>query len=82
MRSMTSSTGQPVVIEKIGPLSSVLLNRPNKLNSLNLEMVRHLAPIYDQWLEEGNETSCVLMKGAGSKAFCAVTIHDVTCVKA
>jgi enoyl-CoA hydratase/carnithine racemase len=44
-----------------------VLNRPAKLNALNLEMVRDLVPV----LGSLRPNSCLLMEGAGDKAFCA-----------
>lgn len=69
------AAASPVVVKMNGPLATVVLNRPQKLNSLNLEMVRILNPVYQNWLsghpEGSQEISCVLMKAAGDKAFCA-----------
>jgi len=45
----------------------VLLNRPSKLNALNLQMVRDLAPV----LHVLRKNSCLLLEGAGERAFCA-----------
>ena len=49
----------------------VALNRPEVLNALNTQMGRDL---YDQWTRlapEPGDTRCVVLTGAGDKAFCA-----------
>lgn len=53
---------------KLSPaLTQVVLNRPSKMNALNMEMTRDLA----QALAELPSDSCLLMEGAGERAFCA-----------
>lgn len=47
----------------------VVLNRPKALNALNLPMVRHLLPLYEEW-ENDASVSAIVMKGEG-RAFCA-----------
>ena len=45
----------------------VILNRPAKLNALNLDMVRDLVPV----LRNLKPNSCLLLEGAGDRSFCA-----------
>jgi hypothetical protein len=63
-----------VVSSLEGPVGIVTLNRPHKLNALNLDMVRALREVYDAWLllKGSNSTStssptakCIIMRGAG-----------------
>lgn len=48
---------------------SLSLNRPAKLNALNLNMIRLLHTSMDE--VDRRELSCLIMTGAGGKAFCA-----------
>jgi len=59
-----------VVVERSPGMRTVILNRPNALNSLNLEMVRVITPLLQKW-EKSDTVHCVVLKGAGNKAFCA-----------
>lgn len=71
----------PVLIQEYGGHKVVILNRPKALNSLNLEMVRLLTPLYKVWKImivhyigkkwESDPNTVIIMKGAGDKAFCA-----------
>ncbi len=40
------------------------------MNALNLPMVRLLQPLYNKWINDG-DVDTIIMKGSGSKAFCA-----------
>ncbi len=55
------------VVEHVGVLT---LNRPKALNALSLEMVRLLRDQLEAW-EHDSQVRCVLVRGAGDKAFCA-----------
>ncbi|KAL3747807.1 hypothetical protein ACJRO7_016595 [Eucalyptus globulus] len=62
-------TEQPVLFEKHPGVRKVILNRPSKLNSLNLEMISRMfskLKIY----EDDPTVNAVILKGNG-KAFCA-----------
>jgi enoyl-CoA hydratase/carnithine racemase len=68
----TSSAAAPSVIAVTPPTPNgcttrVVLNRPAKLNALNLEMIRALVPV----LRTLKPNSCLLLEGAGDRAFCA-----------
>jgi len=52
-----------------GPIATVTLNRPEKLNALTMEMVDALAAIAAQ-LEADRAVRCVILTGAGERAFC------------
>jgi len=49
----------------------VTLNRPSKFNALNLDMVRTMHPWWDHYLSKKSPIKCIIMDGAGEKAFCA-----------
>ncbi len=46
------------------------LNAPRTLNGLSLEMTRRLAPQLAAWAQDPR-IACVVLRGAGEKAFCA-----------
>ncbi|KAG9306831.1 hypothetical protein G9A89_005732 [Geosiphon pyriformis] len=46
------------------------LNRPEKHNALNLDMVRNITPQLQAW-NESDLCKVIIIKGTGSKAFCA-----------
>ncbi len=48
----------------------VVLNRPQALNALNLDMVRELARILDE-AKADDSVTCLILRGAGERAFCA-----------
>jgi len=48
----------------------ITLNRPKALNALNLPMVRTIHPVLKAWNKD-DSIGCVVIKGAGEKAFCA-----------
>src|SRR3984893_1522596 len=56
--------------EKAGCCGLITLNRPKALNALTLNMVRQIATALDRW-ESDSAVACVIMTGAGCKAFCA-----------
>lgn len=57
-------------VEVHGRLASFVLNRPKALNALNLPMVHTLTAAYERCVADP-AISCILMRGAGGKAFCA-----------
>lgn len=63
-----SSSESDVIIEDIGHVGVITLNRPKALNSLDLSMVRKIHPALIRWEKE---KSLVIVKAAGDKAFCA-----------
>ena len=74
---MSTSSSHPTVLTTQKKNATIMtLNRPKKLNSLTLQMVREL----DQALTQGQNSSCLIMDGAGGKAFCAG--GDVATVRA
>lgn len=66
--------GEPEVLMEFsgaGGSGSVLLNRASKLNSLNLNMIRLLHGVVDELDRRAGQLGCMVMSGAGGKAFCA-----------
>lgn len=61
---------QEIIFQQHLGLCTLELNRPEKLNSLNLEMIRSLTKIF-QMIEEDSQSSVVYLKAKGEKAFCA-----------
>ena len=53
-----------------GSVLTIELNRPHPLNSLNLEMVREIRKALEE-ARTARECRCVLLIGAGDRAFCA-----------
>ena len=63
--------GEPEIIcERRGASGLVTLNRPKALNAITHGMVGRLAEALDAW-ERDPSITCVLIKGAGGRAFCA-----------
>ncbi|KIW48951.1 uncharacterized protein PV06_01507 [Exophiala oligosperma] len=59
-----------VVFKIRGTVGMIQLNRPKKLNSLNGSMIRKIIPVLKRW-ETSDLVNCVVISGAGGKAFCA-----------
>ncbi|XP_055493742.1 3-hydroxyisobutyryl-CoA hydrolase, mitochondrial isoform X2 [Leucoraja erinacea] len=70
LMSTNANSGKEVLLMKSGCAGIITLNRPKALNALNLSMIRQIYPQLKKW-EQDNETSLVIIKGAGEKAFCA-----------
>mmetsp|Transcript_68939 Transcript_68939/g.165447 ORF Transcript_68939/g.165447 Transcript_68939/m.165447 type:complete len:393 (+) Transcript_68939:101-1279(+) len=56
---------------KHGAAATLMLNRPSKLNALNLNMMRLLNNALDEVDGRAGSLNCLLVEGAGGKAFCA-----------
>ncbi len=56
--------------EKRHALGLIILNRPQTLNALSLEMIRIIGMALKNW-EKDNEVKAVAIVGAGDRAFCA-----------
>lgn len=71
---MLSSNGltseEDVILETQGHAGLITLNRPKKLNTLNLEMIRKMYPVLKKWEKDPN-IGVIIIKGSGEKAFCA-----------
>jgi len=51
-----------------GPIATVVLNRPEKLNALTRAMWSHLAQVFAE-LDARDDVRCIVMRGAGTQAF-------------
>jgi enoyl-CoA hydratase/carnithine racemase len=69
--SVSHQPDAPVVKTELrGSITTIELNRPHLLNSLNLEMVRGIRDALEM-AETADPCRCVLLSGAGDRAFCA-----------
>ena len=59
-----------VVVERRGCAGIIILNRPQALNALTLDMVREMASALDTFANDSQVRRVVLL-GAGERAFCA-----------
>ena len=57
-----------IVVTRDGPMATVILNRPDKLNALTRAMWRELGEAIDR-LSGDDDLRCVIVRGAGEKAF-------------
>jgi len=60
----------PVLLSKEGHLALVTINRPDKLNALNRDVLVHLHRYFTE-LREDREIRAAILTGAGEKAFVA-----------
>jgi len=58
----------PIAMTCDGPIATVTLNRPEKLNALTKTMWRDLGTAFER-LSADNSLRCVILRGAGEKAF-------------
>lgn len=59
-----------ILFENRGAVGLITLNRPKALNALTLGMVTAMRAKLEEWAED-SAVGVVLVRGAGSKAFCA-----------
>jgi len=64
---MASNT---VLLERDGGVATVTLNRPDKMNSLDVELMSELPRVLEE-LATDTSVRCVVLTGAGEKAFSA-----------
>ncbi|MEP7145973.1 MAG: enoyl-CoA hydratase-related protein, partial [bacterium] len=58
-----------IILEEAGQTKKIILNRPDKKNSLDEEMISELTGIFKKISEDG-ETKSVILSGAGNN-FCS-----------
>lgn len=64
-------TDQPTVLgERYGSLGLITLNRPRAINALDLDMIRQLQALVDEY-DADDAIGVILMQGAGDRGFCA-----------
>ena len=59
-----------VIFKKENKSGHIILNRPEKINSLTYEMIRDINNKLEEW-EQDKDISFILMYGAGARGFCA-----------
>src|SRR5689334_7190280 len=69
-RYMGGMSDELVLLAHDGPVSTLTINRPDALNSLNAGVLLALAGAIDV-LATRSATRCVIVTGAGDKAFVA-----------
>ena len=57
-----------VLVERAGPIATVVLNRPDKLNALTKPMWQRLGDVFHE-LDADESLRCIVLRGAGDKAF-------------
>ncbi len=57
-----------ILVERTGPVATVVLNRPDKLNALTKPMWQRLGDVFLE-LDADESLRCVVLRGAGEKAF-------------
>ena len=57
-----------ILVERDGAIATVVLNRPEKLNALTRPMWRRLGEVFEE-LSADESIRCVILRGAGTKAF-------------
>ena len=63
-------TEAKVIFDTLGRCGLITLNRPKALNALDLVMARAIGEALDRW-ENDPDLGCVIIRGAGERAFCA-----------
>ncbi|MCZ7009722.1 enoyl-CoA hydratase/isomerase family protein, partial [Salmonella enterica] len=58
----------PVLTLRDGPIATVVLNRPAKLNAMTLSMWQQLGEAF-RALSADDGVRCVIVRGAGERAF-------------
>ena len=57
-----------ILVERAGPIATVILNRPEKLNALTRPMWKRLGEAFTE-LSADDSVRCIVIRGAGTKAF-------------
>lgn len=64
------STSEPLLIERAGPVLRLVLNRPERRNALNEDLMARLGAAFDAAGRDPG-VRAVVLTGAGPRAFCA-----------
>jgi len=68
---------ETLLVEKREGVATVTLNRPQRHNAFNLGMARELRSLWGELAADG-EVVCIILTGAGEKAFCTgMDVADV-----
>jgi len=60
---------EPIYVTRDGPIATVVLNRPEKLNAMSVAMNRRLGEIMEA-CDADLDLRCVVLRGTGGRAFC------------
>jgi enoyl-CoA hydratase len=63
-------TEDSIIARRDGRAGRILLNRPQSLNALDLDMIRALTRVLMEWRDDAH-VHVVVIEGAGDRAFCA-----------
>lgn len=63
-------SGKYITFQEKGSVGHVILNRPESLNALNMEMIRGLSFALSKW-QGRDHIKTIFIEGAGDRAFCA-----------
>ncbi len=58
-----------ILVRRDGPIATVVLNRPDKLNAMTKPMWRRLGEVIAA-LSDEDDLRCLVLRGAGGRAFC------------
>lgn len=61
---------QYIKVEKEDGIAVITINRPEKLNAMNIDTIKELGEVVDQ-VEKDDNVRCLIITGAGEKAFSA-----------
>jgi enoyl-CoA hydratase/carnithine racemase len=59
---------EPIYVTRDGPVATVVLNRPEKLNAISMAMSRRLREIMEE-CDRDEALRCVVVRGTGGRAF-------------
>jgi len=62
------STDDTILVQPSGDIATVVLNRPEKLNALTRPMWKRLGDVFEE-LSADETIRCIILRGAGTKAF-------------
>lgn len=65
----TSGASEKILLDEAGEIATITLNRPEKLNALDAEMLEQLEHVV-RVIEQSPTVRVVLLTGAGERAFC------------
>ncbi len=61
---------QYIKLDKEDAIAIITINRPEKMNAMNIDVIKELGEAVDQ-AEKDDDVKCLIITGAGEKAFCA-----------
>lgn len=68
--TFVSARAMSILVERLDHLATVVINRPEKMNALDLAMWRELAQAFHE-LSADDSVRCIVLRGAGERAFSA-----------